>query len=225
MRFNRWAALDELGIVQAAGPLHDLISREHEFAHAGHQLIEQGDIDPDRALRGRRGAALELVAFVAAFGLVGRFVGAASFGFGFSRRARHGGRLGRAPGFDGPRGFDGASRRRLNWVGLAFGKGQKLPGERLDIELAVGAGRVDHAQSLATLVGRGQEHSHQVRSWREPPVAHLAEHVFSGVRQLFESLEAQETGAAFHGVHHAKHAAHEARRLGLLLEGQEIAIH
>ena len=82
IRFRRCDVLRKAGVVDGARELQDLVAGEHQFADEVHQLVEQADVDADRAVgdaavaasRGFAGSRVDGRTLVAADG-IGRLIG------------------------------------------------------------------------------------------------------------------------------------------------------
>jgi len=114
--------------------------------------------------------------------------------------------------------------RRRGGCALALGHGIKLGNQRRILAFRLLAGFLQIAQQIANTVDALEDQRHRLRRHRQHAVAELAEHIFAGVGDRFQSRQAQEPAGALDGMDQTEDVAEDLRILRILLEFDEFAV-
>ncbi len=216
----------EFGILVAAHDLKQLIAREHQLGHHGHQLFERIDGDADR-LVGGLGAVL---VFAAGFKL-GRLGGlhSARLDRGFAECAL---KIVERILVRPQRAFEHLRRQRSHRVLRRRGAARSNALDHaLEIgnQIVVGAVRfalfaLERIENGLDAVDGGENERDRVVG-RGQPIAKLAHQSFGRVRERFQPRQIEEAAGAFDGVNEAEDVIEDLGVVGILLETHELDVH
>ena len=218
----------EFRILVAAHDLEQLIARQHQLRHHGHQVFERIDGDADRLV----GDLARLSSSLAGFGSARLWRHSRRGGStGVSRKARSRSSSESSPGRSGRSSTCGASvptaycRRR---AAQSAARARSTMRSSSAIRSLVGAFRLallalELFENLLDAVDGGEDERDGFAG-RRHAVAELAHQRFGGVRQRFQPRQAEKAAGALDGVDEAENVVEDLGVVGILLETHELDV-